>query len=358
MSDPATPPYRKFPATPNTAPFVNCETLDWAILDRLRAGFLGGTAAAGPYWQSPADLAHYDATYAERIGWKWDAVLAELTRRHWRPRTRTILDWGCGSGVAGRRVLSAFSPDNFDSLHVWDHSPLAREFAATRARAEFPSLAVAEFADTGQPLGLLVISHVLNELPADALTQLLSLIARAETVLWVEPGNHVVSRQLITLRETLTPTFHIVAPCPHQNACGLLTDGNERHWCHFFAEPPPGVQNDSDWVRFGHRAGVDLRSQAYAYLVLEKNSASDSELSALASQLSASPSASARILGRAEHFKGYARLLSCEASGVSSVELQKRTDPEFYKELKKDASYPLYRWTRDDRGRIIAAERV
>jgi len=336
---------------------MNCEQLDWAILERLRAGFLGGTAAAGPYWQSPADLANYDATYAERIGWKWDAVLSELTRRNWRPRTRTILDWGCGSGVAGRRVLSAFGAENFDALHVWDHSPLARDFACERARTEFSSLTVAASTSEPTPKNLppytLAISHVLNELPADALAQLLSLVARAEAVLWVEPGNHVVSRQLIGIRETLTSAFHIVAPCPHQGACGLLAAGNERHWCHFFAEPPSGVQNDSDWVRFGHRAGVDLRSQAYAYLVLEKNSASDS-----ASGLSAPPSGASRILGRAEHFKGYARILSCEAGGVASLELQKRADPELYKALKKDSSQPLYRWTRDDRGRITAAEQV
>ena len=343
----STSPELKPPATPNTASPVNCETLDWAILDRLRAGFLGGAAPAGPYWQSPADLANYDLTYAERIGWKWDAVLRELSRRRWRPRGRTLLDWGCGSGVAGRRVLAAFGADNFDALHVWDHSPLARDFACERTRAEFPSLDVAAFADTGQPIGTLVISHVLNELPPDALARLLALVARAETVLWVEPGNHAVSRRLIGIRETLTPAFTIVAPCPHQGRCGLLADGNERHWCHFFAEPPPGVQNDSDWVRFGQRAGVDLRSQACSYLILEKKPATDPL-----------PEGAARILGRAEHFKGYARILSCEAAGVAELELQKRADPDLYKALKKDASHPLYRWMRDDRGRITAAARV
>ncbi len=325
---------------------MNCENLDWAILDRLRAGFLGG-GAQGPYWQSPADLANYDATYAERIGWKWDAALHELTRRAWHPHARTVLDWGCGSGVAGRRVLSTFGAENFDALHVWDHSPLARTFAVDRARTEFPSVAVAEFTDTGQPVGLLVVSHVLNELPTDALAQLLALVARADAVLWVEPGNHVVSRQLIGIRETLTSAFHIVAPCPHQGACGLLAAARERDWCHFFAEPPPGVQNDSHWVRFGHRAGVDLRSQAYAYLVLEKKPSA-----------STCPNDASRILGRAEHFKGFARILSCEAAGVSSLELQKRANADLFKELKKDASHPLYRWTRDDRGRITSAERV
>jgi len=340
---------------------VNCETLDWTALDRLRAGFLDGAAARGPYWQSPSDLASYDATYAERIGWKWDALLRELARLGWRPRARTILDWGCGSGVAGRRVVSAFGADRFDALHVWDHSPLARDFALGQARAAFPSLPVETSADSGQSPGLLVLSHVLNELPPDALASLLALAARAEAVLWVEPGTHAVSRRLIELREKLRPAFRVVAPCPHQAACGLLAPGNERHWCHFFAEPPPGVQNDSDWVRFGQRAGVDLRSQAYSCLVLDRqpdDSASGSGLSALDSGLGEAATSPARILGRAEHFKGFARILSCEAAGVAELELQKRADPELFKELKKDASHPLYRWTRDERGRIVAAVRT
>ena len=60
---------------------MNWTALDWKTLDRLREGFLSGSAAKGPYWKSRDDLAHYDATYAERIGWKWDAVLAELRAR-------------------------------------------------------------------------------------------------------------------------------------------------------------------------------------------------------------------------------------------------------------------------------------
>ena len=47
-------------------------------LDRLRARFLDGSNAGGGYWRSEAELALYDTTFAERIGWKWDAVLAEL----------------------------------------------------------------------------------------------------------------------------------------------------------------------------------------------------------------------------------------------------------------------------------------
>ena len=90
--------------------------LDWAVLDRLRGRFLGNVAADGPYWETAADLANYDLTYGERIGWKWDHVLRELRLRRWAPYQTMIqvlhglapatptrvalLDWGCGSGVA------------------------------------------------------------------------------------------------------------------------------------------------------------------------------------------------------------------------------------------------------------------
>ena len=110
------------------------DDLDWSALDRLRGGFLSGSAAAGPYWKAPGDLASYDFTYGERIGWKWDHVLRELRLRGWRPRSRAVFDWGCGSGIAARRAISFFGAGHFDALTVWDHSPLATDFAANAAR--------------------------------------------------------------------------------------------------------------------------------------------------------------------------------------------------------------------------------
>jgi hypothetical protein len=316
---------------------MNWEQLDWAALDRLRAGFLSGTAANGPYWKSLADLASYDLTYAERIGWKWDALLDELGRRGWRPPAGgLLLDWGCGSGIAGRRTLAAFGSDTFSELAVWDHAPLARTFAASRAREAFPNLAVSEFADTGQPIGLLVVSHVLNELPAEARSQLLALVARAAAVIWIEPGTHADSRALAAVRDQLRASHRIIAPCTQCEDCPLFQEANERDWCHFFAPPPVGIQNHSEWVRFSHRAGIDLRSQAYSCLVLDR-----SDHSTLSPQLSTPPN-SARLLGRAEVFKPYARFLACDATGLHWLELPKRVAPALVKRLDKDPPIPLY----------------
>src|SRR5437016_12074136 len=102
-----------------------------AALAALRARFLDGSNAGGGYWKSEAELALYDASLGERIGWKWDAVLAELASRGWRPAAKHAVDFGCGSGIAGRRVLAAWH--GFESLTLTDVSPLAMRFAEARA---------------------------------------------------------------------------------------------------------------------------------------------------------------------------------------------------------------------------------
>lgn len=316
--------------------------LDWPALDRLRQKFLNGPAAtaAGPYWETPADLASYDFTYGERIGWKWDHVLRELKLRSWSPPPGAALfDWGCGSGVAARRIIAAFGPAAFSSLTVWDHSPLACDYAAAAAAKEFPGLKIAQavpgFLAGTEPIGLLVISHVLNELPPDALAALQALIARAAAVLWVEPGTHAVSRQLSQLRESFRAHFAVVAPCTHADRCPVLAEDRTRDWCHFFAPPPGEIFADSNWVKFGQRAGIDLRSLPYCFLALDRRPA-------------AAPSAGwSRVIGRPEHFKPYARWLNCDASGLQDLELPKRADPALFKQLERSKLPLLYRWTRD-----------
>jgi len=312
--------------------------LDWNALDRLREGFLQGTAGNGDYWQSSTDLANYDLTYGERIGWKWDAVLAELRVRGWTPPSQTLLDWGCGSGIAGRRVLGAFGDERFTTLRVCDHSPLAGDFSAEAARQRFPQLKVEHFT-SDKPVGTLVLSHVLNELSSAARAELLALARRADAILWVEPGTHAVSRDLAGLRDQLRDDFDLIAPCTHTASCPLLEPKNQRHWCHFFAPAPAGIYADPNWVRFGQKAGVDLRSLPYSYLVLERKN-----LRASSAPL---PSDASRIIGRPRVHKAHIDLLACDSTGLNDLKLFKRTDPALHKQLDRKPPLPLYHWQRE-----------
>lgn len=330
---------------------MNFAALDWAVLDRLRRTFLGGAFGRSGYWQGPHDLAQYDATFGERIGWKWDAVLAELAARGWRPPegVTTLVDWGCGSGVAGRRVAAAFP--QLARAVVSDHSPAAMRFAADRLRAEHPALQAVEVAPSA--LGsvrdgfVLVASHVWNELPTDARDALFGIASRADAVLWVEPGTHESGREVQAVRQRLLATHDVIAPCTHQGACGLLAPGREGDWCHHFASPPPGVFGDGDWARFAERAGIDLRALPYAFLVAERRTPG-------------SPPRPddrwERLLGRPRVFKPEARVHSCGRDGVSEVVVPKRTAPDLYRACKRDAVPVRVRWKRDAAGKVVGAE--
>jgi hypothetical protein len=307
------------------------QSIDWQALERLRAAFLNRTAGAGDYWLCRRDLDSYDQTFAQRIGWKWDWLLAELDRRAWAPPPGPVLDWGCGSGVAGRAFLDHYGADAHSPLWLHDRSLLAVEYAAERARVKYPGLAVAAAPPEARP-AVLLLSHVLSELSAPAFSALLEVIRRATAVLWVESGDYETSRALIAAREVLRADFQVAAPCTHQQRCGLLDPENAPHWCHHFASPPPEIFADGDWVRFGQLAGVDLRSLPLSCLVLDRR------------RLPPLPEGSFRLIGRPRLYKPNALLLGCDAAGVREASLSRRDHPEAWRRLK-NGDYPtLLRW--------------
>ena len=307
---------------------VTWETLDWQILDRLRQRFLAGGATGEAYWTSHDDLAQYDFTYAQRIGWKWDAVLRELSLRGWQPPAGPVLDWGCGSGIAGRRVVARFGAERFGTLTVRDRSPLAERFAAEMARREFPGLTAES---SSGPYKTLLVSHVLNELDDRGRDALRALLKPAEAVLWVEPGTYADSRALIAFREELLADgFDAVAPCTHRARCGMLNAHNAPHWCHHFAEPPPDVLGDADWQAFARRAGIDLRATPYSFLVLERREPPPDE-------------GWTRVIGRPRVYKGYAKVLDCSREDVTDIGVQERDHKELFRGFKKDRCPTLLR---------------
>ncbi len=333
--------------------------LDWSTLHRLRAGFLAGAAGHRDYWQSPADLAQYDATFAQRIGWKWDFVLNDLQQLGWQPPAGAVLDWGCGSGVASRALLDHFGQSTTRELWLSDRSALAVQFATRRAREKYPELSV----QPGLPAhaDLLVISHVLTELSPAGIEELLQFASQATAVLWVEPGTYEASRQLISIRERLRATqasgqklakdecspsspvgsmpsatigFNIVAPCPHQGRCGVLAPGCESHWCHQFAPPPEFVFADAFWTNFARTMEIDLRSLPLSYLVLDRRPGTPL------------PANAARILGRPEVFKPHVALLGCSRDGLIAGTVSRREDADGYRRLKKGKCPSLQVWER------------
>ncbi len=303
---------------------------DWKILRRLRAGFLAGTAGKRDYWQSLSDLAQYDATFAQRIGWKWDFVLADLQQLGWQPPGGTLLDWGCGSGVASRAFLDHFGAQTTSELWLSDQSSLAVQFAQNRALEKYPQLKI----QRGHPgkVDLLIISHVLTELAPREVDEVVALASSATAVLWVEPGTFEASRTLIAIRERLRDEFNIVAPCPHQVRCGVLAAGNESHWCHQFAAPPEFVFTDPFWMQFSRMMEIDLRSLPLSYLVLDRR------------PVAALPANAVRVLGRPEILKPHVSMLGCSAGELKLGELARRDHSDDYRQFKKGRCPSLQCW--------------
>jgi len=257
-------------------------------------------------------------------------VLNDLHQLGWQPPAGAVLDWGCGSGVASRACVDQVGTDAVHELWLSDRSNLAVEFAARRAREKYPALSVL----VGIPaaVDLLVISHVLTELPPAVVEELIELALSAVAVIWVEPGTYETSLTLIAIRERLRNHFNVVAPCPHQAQCGILAPGNERHWCHQFAPPPDFVFTDASWTVFSHTLEIDLRSLPLSYLVLDRR------------PISPLPTGAVRILGRPEVQKPCVSMLGCLASGLIAGEIAKRNDPAGYRQLRKGRCPSLQKW--------------
>jgi hypothetical protein len=302
---------------------LDVDGIDWDALRRIRAGFLDGSAGSVSYWTSESDLESYDRTFGERIGWKWDHVLDELERRGWHPPDGIVLDWACGSGIAGRRFVARFG----GALDSWDRSTRAVTFARAKAREEDVALGAVD----GDPATLL-ISHVVGELPDVELTRLVEFARRATAVVWVEPGDHASSRALIAVRERLIGDLSVVAPCTHQNACPMAVEGEMRDWCHHFARAPWEVFADPGWARFSNEMGIDLHSTPLSFLVMDRRPGQ------------ALPAGTMHLVGSPRVHKPHVFVYGCDDSGLHGRRLTKRRHPDLYRQAKKGNLDAIAEW--------------
>lgn len=285
--------------------------MDWERLGRLRARFLEPEAGMR-YWRDEADLAAYDDTFAQRIGWKWEAAIETVRARGFRPPEGPVLDFGCGSGVASRVWLRAFPAP---ALHLHDRDPVAVAFAERRAREAFPGLEVLR--GIPERPGVALLSHLIEELAPRERPP--AALARAESFVWVESGARAASRALSAVRDALLGAFRPVAPCRHSAPCGALA--GDRDWCHFFAAAPPWIFHDREWVLFGRRMGIDLRSLPYSLLAMRKGPGEPEGAGAPVP------------LGRPRIEKARARVTLCEASGLRERVVTRRDDPGEWERL-------------------------
>jgi SAM-dependent methyltransferase len=304
------------------------------------------------YWGFDRDLALYDQTFAERIGWKWRAVLGELSRRGFVAPEGGVLDYGCGTGVATREWLASELGTGVKArVRLWDRDAGARAFAKARVLRDHPKARVDELTHAPSPRDLedqvLLVSHVLDELIEGQVDELVALARHAAAVVWVEPGSRITSRRLSEARDRLLDGFSVIAPCTHSERCGALRGDPERTWCHFFGEPAPEAFTDGRWAEFGRELGIDLRSLPYSFVALARNVA--------AAPPSFEPGV-VRLLGRPRMQRGRALIDTCDASGVRAEVLLQRLDKALFKALDREHLQTIVVEREGDA--IVAARRV
>ncbi len=314
---------------------IDWRNLDWRVLEELRANYLNpGSEGVADYWQDLNYLRHYDQTFGQRIAWKWRAVCEELRQRYptlrlfFRPR---ILDFACGTGSASREWLRHFvDSDSKCHIGLTDRSLLAMQFTRERIQAEH-SVAQIELWDKRvleRDWDICLISHVVNEMGVRGVDLLTDLVRRSPLAVLVEPGTPAAAKALCVIREQVLTTHVPLAPCTHAQGCGMAALQRAGDWCHHFAKPPNLVFRDAGWAEFAKRLGIDLRSLPVSYLVLARRDALPEDF--------VSDAAQQRIIGRARVYKGYVKALVCDETGVTEQQMQKRADPQLYKELDKD----------------------
>jgi ribosomal protein RSM22 (predicted rRNA methylase) len=299
------------------------------------------------------DLDLYEKTFARRIAWKWDAVLGELELRKWAPSVSRVVDFGCGSGVAGRKVLDQWS-GQVREVVLLDRSPMARSYAAKLLPAAGVDVrdGGAEFSSEIAADSVVLASHVVTELSPAQLSKWTDCVAGASAVIWVEAATHDASRRLVEcVREPLLRAgWSMVAPCTHSSGCPMLTAQNERHWCHHFARVPSVAHQDPAWKELSSAVGVDLRVLPYSFLVMERR------VGAQRGGTAGSAGGFCRVIGAPRQFKGHLKVLRCGEEGLEEVVLQKRDAPVAFKNLSRGDGVPVYGF-KEEAGKVLEAKR-
>jgi len=261
-------------------------------------------------------LARMPATYA--------AVSACLTalgevRPDFQPAS--MIDAGAGPGTATWAAASAFP--SLSDIVLLDANPaltdLARTLTAGNERladAGFRMGAVNQLLTNAPTADLVVASYLIGELSERERTELASMLWERTrgTLLVVEPGTPAGYARVIALRtQLLADGAHVLAPCPHDNACPLVAPD----WCHFAQRLPRSrdhmLMKDAD---------VPFEDEKFSYVALSRVPAGTH---------------AARVLAPPHVGKAAVEAKLCTTSGVTQASIARRDKAAY-------ASARRWRW--------------
>lgn len=273
----------------------------------------GVAATRGAYMSSPVQRTAYvgyrmPATYAVV-----SRVFAELVDK-W-PGTETLnslLDLGAGPGTAFFAAASVL-PELKGVLIEQDRELVAlgkRLGASLQSEWHPGELQAAEFPSQQ----IVALSYVLNELSEEIQESFLQKAwnAAKQVLVLIEPGTPYGFKGILRARDFfLRIGAHIVAPCPHTNACPLAQIAS---WCHFAER----VER-SRIHRFLKAGDLGYEDEKYSYLIVAR-----------------SPGLpyAGRLVSSPEKHSGHLKLCLCTAEGLQTPTYSKKQG-ELYKLTRK-----------------------
>jgi len=232
---------------------------------------------------------------------------------------KTLLDLGAGPGTALWAAADCW-PDLADAVLV-EASPIFRACGERlAAEATLPKMTwrTADIARDGietAPRDLVTIAYVLNELPPETRPAVLAQAwqATADTLVVIEPGTSAGWQRILDARRQLTEAGgHVIAPCPHAQACPLTPPD----WCHFAARVAR-----SRLHRQAKGAEVPWEDEKFSYIAMSRKPAPGS--------------AAVRVIARPRKASGRVTLKLCRPDGSAGEELFSRRDGELHKRASR-----------------------
>ncbi|MCC7071062.1 MAG: methyltransferase domain-containing protein [Deltaproteobacteria bacterium] len=235
---------------------------------------------------------------------------AQLTARG------VVVDAGCGSGAAALLLVEAGAARVIGVDRSERALAMARALVGDALRAV---CAPVESAPACREATLVASSFAFGELAGSAelaLAALERLGGEHSALAIVDAGDRAHARRLQQAREAvrLAPTDrrHLLAPCPHDDACPALA--RERDWCHARVAKALSPR----LAAFARAVGRDEVHMASSYLVLAPPGATTRE-----------DGGGILVIGEAHKEKGRARLSVCGPGGLRFLQALKRERAAF-----------------------------
>ncbi len=247
------------------------------------------------------------------------AVFSEIRRLVPEFRIRTLLDLGAGPGTAAWAAVEIFDEIEQIGLLEQDHElvELGRSLAsgsdhASLQSADWVKLNL-ELLDELPSYDLVVCSYSLGELRSESVSRVLKAAweAARQIIVIVEPGTVKGFELIRSSRETLIEAAgHVIAPCPHQNACPMA----EQDWCHFAER-----FERTSLHRRVKSGSLGYEDEKFSYIAVSKESVEPVK---------------SRVIRHPLKYSGYIQIQLCARQQIEKVTIT-RSDKERWRRARK-----------------------